>query len=446
MIIRKIRGPEIKRTGELYALAFEFGAAESRSAEEIYRQISAEPQSREDFYWQERWAAFEDDDVTMMSFFVAKPLPVHFDGAHTTMTGIGGVATLPQYRRRGGIRACFAAALPDMYGRGMAFSYLYPFSTAYYRKFGYETGAETIRYEIRLDSIPAFPVTGNCYLCEPNGPVPLTAALTDIQTIYRDWQNRYNLMVANEDFEYAWVAASNPVRDQVFTYVYRNGGGSAEAYATFRSLGEAGDRDLVCSRFVFRDREGFQGLLRLAQCYAGDHRAIIFNLPLDQTVAYLLPEWSMDAVKREIVPAGMVRVIDAARVLRMARYRGSGSLVIEIADEYIPQNNGRFQVTFSAGRAEEVRRVGDKRSDISGEMAPAISRDMAPAVSGEMAPAISRDMAPAISLGIGDFSRLITGAFPASMLPLLPSICIYGDPAAIEKVFYPKPCYIMESF
>ena len=74
----------------------------------------------------------------MMSTFTVSDFTVQFDGSPCQLGGIGGVATLPQYRRRGGIRACFREALPDMYGSGYDFSYLYPFSTAYYRKFGYE--------------------------------------------------------------------------------------------------------------------------------------------------------------------------------------------------------------------------------------------------------------------------------------------------------------------
>ena len=140
MIIRKIRPEELKRTYELFGIAFEFSADWSKSPMEIYEEVKSNPKSREDACWGERWAAFKDDNSTMMSYFIAQPFPVQFDGNTYTMTGIGGVASLPQYRRQGGIRGCFEAALPAMYQDGHAFSYLYPFSTAYYRKFGYEMG------------------------------------------------------------------------------------------------------------------------------------------------------------------------------------------------------------------------------------------------------------------------------------------------------------------
>ena len=109
MIVRKIRPEELKRTYELFSIAFEFSADSEKSPTEIYEEVLKHPNSREDTFWGERWAAFEDDDRTMMSYFIAQPFPMQFDGHEYTMTGIGGVATLPQYRRKGGIRGCFEA-------------------------------------------------------------------------------------------------------------------------------------------------------------------------------------------------------------------------------------------------------------------------------------------------------------------------------------------------
>lgn len=92
------------------------------------------------------WAAFDEESGEMMSTVYVTDYRVQFDGDRYKMGGIGGVASLPQYRRAGGIRACFQKALPILYREGYVFSYLYPFSTAYYRKFGYlGSGSTTLR-------------------------------------------------------------------------------------------------------------------------------------------------------------------------------------------------------------------------------------------------------------------------------------------------------------
>lgn len=393
---------------ELYALVFGFASDDRRTAEEVYQQVSTAPQSREDFCWQERWAALEDDDTTMMSFLVAKPMPIHFDGQHLTMTGVGGVATLPPYRRQGCIRACFEAALPDMYENGIAFSYLFPFSTAYYRKFGYEIGNERIRYQLQLAALPSYPVSGNCRLAEPGNLMA-----EEIRAVYRNWQVRYNLMVENEDFEFAWIHQSNPVKDQTFTYVYQDAAGQAKGFMTFTTVRGNQASELTCSRFFFTDSEGLQGLLSLAKSFASTHQTILFDLPTDRNIIPLLPEWSLGAAKRETHFQGMVRVVHAEKVLLAARYRGSGKLVLSLSDPLIPQNNKHFSIAFQEGRATELSVT---------------------------------DAPPDISLDIGEFSRLITGAFHPDMLAFIPTLPPHMDWDIFHKIFYPKPCYITESF
>ena len=109
MIVRKTALEEARRVNELFAICFEMP----------YTNCPADPEKDDATHW----AAF-DEDGEMMSTFTVSDFTVQFDGSPCKMGGIGGVATLPQYRRRGGIRACFREALPDMYGSGYDFSYL----------------------------------------------------------------------------------------------------------------------------------------------------------------------------------------------------------------------------------------------------------------------------------------------------------------------------------
>ena len=156
MIIRKIRRDELKRCAQLSALAFEFPMHGAKQTPEAFvREKTENPRSLEDVHWDSRWAAFEDDDATMMATFCVLPWRANFDGHEVVMGGIGGVASLPQYRRGGAIRCCFEAALPDMYAQGMTLSYLYAFSNAFYRKFGYELACDGTRWRLRLEGLPA---------------------------------------------------------------------------------------------------------------------------------------------------------------------------------------------------------------------------------------------------------------------------------------------------
>lgn len=409
MIIRKIKPEELKRTLELFAISFEFSNDLNKSADEIFTDISKDPKSREDAFWGERWAAFEDDDKTMMSYFIDQPFPVHFDGNTYTMTGIGGVATLPQYRRCGGIRGCFEAALPAMYQDGVAFSYLYPFSTAYYRKFGYEMGCERLQYHVRLNSMKPFTVSGNSTLVEPGNLM-----LDEIRQIYRVWQNKYNMMIANEEWEYAWVGKSNPVKNQEFTYVYKSGSGEALGYMTVKQVNEPDGRNLQCTRFCFTNAEGLKGLLNILIALGSDHGYATFEVPGDADLTLVLPEWSTGAISLKKYWAGMVRVVNVETVLSGARYQGDGMLSIAIMDKQIVENCDTFTVNFKDGKAVSV-----------------VKDDAA---------------TPDISMGINEFSRLIIGACDAASLPYMDNVTVHNDCDAIGQVFYKKPNMIAEYF
>lgn len=408
MIIRKIKPEELKRTSELFSIAFESAMDSSKSAMEVYEETVKNPKSREDVYWQERWAAFEDDDRTMMSFFSAKPFPVQFDGNVYRMTGIGGVSSLPQYRRSGGIRGCFEAALPAMYQDGAAFSYLYPFSTAYYRKFGYEMGCSVLQYHVRLD-YKRFAADGFCALAEPGNLM-----YDEICRIYRVWQEKYNMMIANESYEFDWALKSDPVKNQEFTYVYRSKENVPLGYMTVKQVTESDGRNLQCTRFCCVNAEGLKGLLNLLLSLGTDHAYATFSLPSDMDLSLILPEWSMGAASAKKIFAGMVRVINVKKVLLGARYRGSGSLSIQISDRQIPENCGVFTVQFRDGRALSI-----DQNDAA---------------------------APDLSMGINEFSRLIIGEGSTASMEFMDNVKIYGSPAQIGKVFYPKPALIREYF
>lgn len=409
MIIRKIKPEEVKRTVELFSIAFEYAIDVKKSAQEVYEEVSTNPTSREDAFWSERWAAFEDDDKTMMSYFIAKPFPVHFDGQIYTMTGIGGVATLPQYRRNGGIRKCFEAALPAMYHDNVTFSYLYPFSTAYYRKFGYEIGCEKWQYHISLSHVKPFPVSGKCYLLEPENRM-----LEDIKEIYRNWQNKYNMMIVNEDYEYAWVRDANPTKNQEFTYVYKSERGTPLGYMSFKQVTEPDGRNISCNRLCFTCAEGLKGLLNILISLSSDHGYATLEVPIDTDLTLLFPEWSMGAISLKKIPAGMVRVINVEKVLANAAYRGNGCITLTVSDAQITENNGTFQVSFENGTCTQITRVNSALADVT--------------------------------MGINEFSRLIIGACDVESFNYMDNVTIRHASAPLQQMFYKKPTMIAEYF
>ena len=340
MIIRKTTAEERQQVSEIFAIAFEMPMGDD----------SVGP-DRSDVC---RWGAFCDDDREMMSSLTVTDFQIRFDGHVCKMGGIGGVGTLPQYRRQGGIRGCFQAALPDMYDRGYDFSYLYPFSTNYYRKFGYESCVQKLQTTVHLGLLNPPAAEGDFRL------VRAGSTMADaIRSIDAQWERDFNMMVVHDPDHYEWVGKADPARKQEFTYACFGRDGAPKAYTTFRKENQPDGRNLICSRFCFADREGFTGLMQVFKSLSADHMYAKFSMPAMPAMQYILPEWSLGAVQWAVQPAGMVRVVNVESVLRKARYLGSGAVKLKILDPQIAGNNCTFEVVFCEGSAVSVTRTED---------------------------------------------------------------------------------------
>lgn len=407
MQVRRIKDYELKRTSELFGIAFEFPIDNEKSSEEVANDARTNPQSRGDVYLNEKWAAFDDDD-NMMAYIAATPFNVNFDGSIVKMTGIGGVSTLPQYRRHGTIRECFNVSLKDAYENDYTLSYLYPFSSGYYNKFGYELCGEVIHYHVNLKSIKRFEeADGQVYLVE-NG-----SHLDDVKKVYDDFSKGYNLMCKRDEVDYLFVKNANPAKDQHYIYVYKDKNGVAKGVMSFNKVNNNGRFDMQCKHFYFSDMEGFKGLLNHTLAFASYYEHIIFRLPLDINITSYISEWALYSYKRESYFNGMVRVVNVKKALMLANYKGNGSLVMKIEDKQIEQNNNTFEVVFENGKATSVE-LTEKSFDIG--------------------------------MTINDFSRLLIGTHAPEELKYIERLQINSDLDTLGKVFYKKLNFIADYF
>ena len=98
--------------------------------------IESEREKRESETFED-WGAF-DDDGSLMARIFNRPYDFYLDGIPVKTGGIGAVATFPEYRESGAVRAIFREILPSAYKNGEVLSALFPFSHKFYRKFGYD--------------------------------------------------------------------------------------------------------------------------------------------------------------------------------------------------------------------------------------------------------------------------------------------------------------------
>lgn len=405
MIIRKIKPEEYFKTCYISSRVFELENKQPEDEAAELKRIQEDPHNRFERNYLERWAAFKDDDKTMMAYFLSVPFECYYDGALCKLGGIGNVSTLPQYRNEGAIRACFDKFLKDAYEDDYALSYLYPFSHAFYRKFGYEVCEASRSYTLDFRALSKIEVQGNIELVDDRQKL-----LRCVQEVH-DGMPKYNLISIHDSKDYNSIIYN--MNCKTFNYIYTDKKGVAKGHLRYHKDIQNGRSVMVCDKFTFADDEGLRGVLKAAQLCSTTYDLINFRLSAyyDFDISQYVCDYNRYHNECKEYYPGMVRVINVDKILRMSRYKGDGEISIKIKDEQVPQNNGIFKVVFKDGRAESV----EKGTSFDVEM------------------------------DIATFSKLIMGVIPADRVRDVRSINIV-DATNIEKVFYKKPIVMVDGF
>ena len=101
--------------------------------------------------------------------------------------------------------------LEDGYQDGVLVAWLYPFSSNYYRKFGFENGPLCCKYKLDLSFIPKYSVAGHSMLISRENSAEM---LTDVKCIYERYASGLNGMIDNEKWEYRFVTEADPYAKQ----------------------------------------------------------------------------------------------------------------------------------------------------------------------------------------------------------------------------------------
>ena len=116
------------------------------------------------------WGTF-DDDGRMISQALAFHYEAFFDGVPVPCGAVGTVATLPEFRGRGGAALALGEILRTAYREGELFSSLFPFRHDFYRRVGYETVCMQNDYVFRPDALKGYRFDGEAELWHPGDPV-----------------------------------------------------------------------------------------------------------------------------------------------------------------------------------------------------------------------------------------------------------------------------------
>lgn len=357
------------------------------------------------------WITLDNGGRAISAMYVGA-YTVRFGGEQVLMGGIGGVASLPDARRLGGIREIMKASFRDMYDTGYVFAELYPFSTEYYHQFGFEKGMKVNVWTLPLEHIRADETGGRIRQLLPGDS---TAPLTEIYNkAYAGW----NLSCVRRDFDRKMDLAKM-INDQRYVFVWEDELGVPKGFMITKKKEVEGQPVLDCTTnfglnnaMIFTEARAFRALVSFAKkAFSADYRAIKFQTPACLHMDALLGEGTSCRIAGKW--NGMVRVINVEKALQFCRCRGEGSIVLHITDKMLPENNGGWRITYAPGQPNQVEKTDD---------------------------------APDITMDIADFSVLICGIASGEDLAWMPGVQVHDPSVPYEQIFYPQKCFTMDLF
>lgn len=409
MEVRKITKEEFSTARRLCYTAFEMNIDGKRTWEESVRQSLESPVNRTQRDYLNKWAAFSESGKMLCTVSLVR-FKANFDGQLVGMSGVADVSSLPEGRGTGALREVFRAALQEMFEEGNTLSYLYPFSGAYYRQYGYEYGAKVLEWRIRTDQLPKVEAPGKCVFWED-------CPMEDYQRVYERYMQRYNLAVQREEIDWRnCLWRYDPYADGVFSYLYYSDAGEPLAYIIYGSEMQDEMKSLCAREFAFANIEGLMGLMSFLRSNMAFYHFVRIPLPLDMDFSLMLTELSMRRPYHSHAvfgAMGMVRVVDVRRALEQAAYRGEGEVSLKIEDAMLPQNSGVWHVRYRDGRADLVEQMPEGDCDAQ--------------------------------MDISSFSKCLVAGVTLESLPLLRAK-LYSAPEKLSGIFYPKCTLIFDRF
>ena len=321
------------------------------------REMLKNPEEHKSEGRDKRWGYF-DDKGKLLAGIIVTPFTIRMNGKDVKMAGIGGVATLPESRGLGCIRHIYEKAYPAMVEDGQVFSFLYPFSYDYYRKFGYEMCYANNKVWIPLSQLSKYPYPRNLAAHEPGDDHAPYAK------IYAAFIKDYNLAVVRDAKAWEDLLKRDPYKDRKFTYLISNDAGEPVAYMLYtREEGEWGTGNLKMKEFCWANAEGFRLGLGFMGRMSAEYQKMCWESPDDVNVHLLIAD-CYDAT-HEVHCGGMNRIVSVLPALEtLTTPCGTGSVAIEVTDDYYPANAGKYLIQWNEGDIK-VARVEDVSADMA---------------------------------------------------------------------------------
>lgn len=274
-----------------------------------------------------------------------------FGGRRVSSAGVAGVGSSASARGKGFATELMRAAVRELHREGVPLACLYPATVPLYRRAGFELAGS--RWEIQVPAAD-LNLRDHELLCRP-------ATEEDAAGIEEAHRAAARRMPGQVDRNPAlWRRIRNPEGKEADGYVVIGSGGRIEGYVYLQRKTPPGSRmELRVSDLVAVTQQAATRLLT----FLGDHRSIVGDVfwygSAADPLLTLLREASAK-IRRQW--AWMLRLVDVPAALKARGWPVGieAEVHLELSDDVIPENAGRFVLEVSDGIGR-VRQGGDGR-------------------------------------------------------------------------------------
>ena len=280
-----------------------------------------------------------------------------FGGRSVRNVGIAGVAIGPAARGRGAARSLMAATLNELHDAGVAVSTLYPTTFTLYGRAGYAVAGHRYQYRLPLAGLGRIGATGEIRRLDPGGDAEA------LERLYRRLAaNRPGWLDRNE---HIWERVhKHPAGRDVHGYaIPSDDRAGIDGYVVY-TLGEVARypyglqiRDVQVS-----NRDAARRVLALfSDCRTLARHAIWYGA-LDDSLLLEVPEVGTEI---SVAETWMLRIVDIRAAFAERGYPPgvAARIDLDVADDTIGGNNGRWRLDVADGRGRVERLDGPARAD-----------------------------------------------------------------------------------
>ncbi|ACK73598.1 GCN5-related N-acetyltransferase [Gloeothece citriformis PCC 7424] len=265
-----------------------------------------------------------------------------YGGRRVPMAGISAVGIAPEHRGKGVADQLMRQVILELHQLKVPISTLYPATQVLYRKVGYEQAGSYCHWELPLAGLKL-----------PGGDLPIHSVTPNNDEAFQDiYTRKAQANNGNLDRHPAlWEQIINPVEKQTI-YAYLIGEKTQpEGYVIFTQNQDSGKFVLALRDWVVLTERATQRFWSFIAAHRSQITHVRWRGGLLEPSLLLLPEQTAKIIDLEY---WMIRIIDVPKALSMRGYPPTlnAQLHLEVTDDLLQTNNGKFCLTISQGEAE----------------------------------------------------------------------------------------------